>query len=74
MQWLIRVVASRILDDHSPNKKHALSAVEKYDMGIVFRSKLRNDTSPERVFMNVTVILLVIGLMWLGLGIGYLTS
>jgi hypothetical protein len=40
----------------------------------VFGSKFQNDTSAERLFMNITVILLIIGLMWLGLGIGYLTS
>ena len=40
----------------------------------VFGSELQSESSADRLFMNVTVTLLVIGLLWLGLGIGYLTS
>jgi hypothetical protein len=40
----------------------------------VFGSELQSEISADRLFMNVTVLLLVIGLLWLGLGIGYPTS
>jgi hypothetical protein len=38
----------------------------------IFKGKFRSDISADNLFMNLTAIVLVFGLMWVALGLGYL--
>jgi len=40
----------------------------------IFRNGIRSDVSADHLFMHVTTILLIVGLLWFGLGVGYLIS
>jgi hypothetical protein len=38
----------------------------------IFGGKYKSDISAENLFMHVTAIILIVGIMWVGLAFGYL--
>jgi hypothetical protein len=40
----------------------------------IFRKGPMSEASADNLFMNITVLLLLVGFVWFGLAIGYLTA
>jgi hypothetical protein len=40
----------------------------------VFRNGARSNAAADQLFMHISVLLLVVGLLWIGMALGYLTN